>query len=67
MTNTNLIKSKIREYGYTQQEVAKKIGISYQSLSDKINNKKDFKASEIEKLCNLFSIENKDCYFFANK
>lgn len=67
MTNSNKLKAKIREYGYTQRDVAKLIGISSQSLSYKINNKIDFRASEMEMLCNLLDITDKDSYFFILK
>lgn len=64
-TNSNLLKGRIAENGYTQGEVAEKIGISYQSFSMKINNKRTFTVSEIIKLCDLLKISNKDNYFFA--
>lgn len=64
MTNSNKLRAKIRENGFTQKEVAEKIGISLQSLSYKINNKIEFRASEMERLCNLLDITDKDSYFF---
>lgn len=66
-TNTKLLKAKIVELGFTQEQIAEKIGISYQSLCNKINNKYDFKASEIQALCDLLSIKDKDKYFFCIK
>ncbi len=66
MINTQLLKAAIVEKGLTQTEVAKKIGISYQSLSDKINNKTEFKIDEASALCTLLGIsEKKDEIFFA--
>lgn len=64
MTNSNKLRAKIRENGLTQGEVAKMIGISSQSLSYKINNKIEFRASEMKRLCNLLNITDKDSYFF---
>lgn len=64
-TNSNLLRGKIAEKGYTQREIAGLIGISYQSFSDKINNKSNFKVSEIIKLCDILDISDKDRYFFA--
>lgn len=64
-TNRNLLRGRIAEKGYTQREVAKMIGITYQSFSEKINNKSNFKVSEIIKLCNILDISDKDSYFFA--
>lgn len=63
-TNRLLLKAKIIEKGYNQISIAEELGISYQSLSRKMNNKTAFKVSEIVKLCDLLGIENKDDYFF---
>lgn len=65
MTDTNKLKAKIVESGLTQAKVAKMLGISCQSLSYKINNKVDFKATEINNLCGILGILNKDDYFFV--
>ena len=65
-TNSNLLRGRIAEKGYTQKEVAQMIGITYQSFSDKINNKSNFKVSEIIKMCAILDIGDKDRYFFAN-
>lgn len=66
MINTKLLKSYFVKNGLTQDEVAKKIGISYQSLSDKINNKCQFKVNEVSELCNVLAIkDDKDKIFFA--
>ena len=68
MINTKLLKSYFIKNGLTQEDVAKKIGISYQSLSDKINNKVQFKVNEVSSLCELLKIKNeKDEIFFAKK
>ena len=64
LTNSNKLRAKIRENGFTQKEVAEKIGISLQSLSYKINNKIEFIASEMERLFNLLDITDKVSYFF---
>lgn len=66
MTATNLLKAKIREHGFTQSDVADLLKISAQSFSYKLNNKIEFKASEIEILCKKLNITDKDAYFFAN-
>ena len=65
MTNTNLLKGAIKSKGLTQIETAKLIGISMASLNYKINNRREFTASEIAKLVDLLEIDNKDRYFFA--
>ena len=65
MTATNKLRALLVESGYTQSEIAEKLGISYQSFSYKINNKAEFKVSEIELLCRLLHIKDKDKYFFC--
>lgn len=65
MTATNELRSLIAKKGYTQGYVANKLGISPQSFSYKLNNKVEFKASEIEALCVLLCISDKDSIFFA--
>ncbi len=66
-TNTKKLRAKLTEMGFTQSQIAEKLGISYQSLCYKINNKIEFKASEIQKLCEILEIKNKDEYFFCNQ
>lgn len=65
MTNTNLLKAKIKELGLTQEKTAEKIGISKVSFNYKLNNKREFTAYEILKLSEALKIENKESYFFA--
>jgi transcriptional regulator with XRE-family HTH domain len=68
MINTKLLKSYFVKNGLKQEEVAKRIGISYQSLSDKVNNKAQFKINEVSLLCDILNIaEDKDEVFFAKK
>ena len=64
MTNTLKLKALLLETGYTQQKLASKLGISVYSLHKKINNKVEFKVSEIEKISSLLGIVDKDKYFF---
>ena len=64
MTNTNKLKGLIKEMGLTQHSVAKAINLSRVTFNYKLNNKREFTVSEILKLCNVLSINNKDIYFF---
>lgn len=66
MTNTKKLKARLVEKGMSQTEAAKAIGISYQSFNNKLRNALEFKASEIEKLCDILDISDKDAYFFCN-
>lgn len=66
VTASNKLKARILEKGLTQTNVAAKLGISYQSFNYKLNNVREFKASEIKNLCEILDISNKDDYFFYN-
>jgi transcriptional regulator with XRE-family HTH domain len=50
MVNLNVIKGRIKEKNMTLNEVAKEIGIATTSFSLKINGKREFTASQIQKL-----------------
>jgi len=65
MTNTLKLKALMVEKGFTQQQLAKKLGISEQSLNYKINNKREFKASEIQALTKILDVQDVDSIFFA--
>lgn len=69
MVNTKLLKSYFVKNGLTQSEVAAKVGISYQSLSDKINNKTQFKVGEVFALCDILKIKSEmtDIFFAKNQ
>lgn len=64
-TNTKKLRGKIFENGFTYEQLASKLGISYQAFSNKVNNKSEFKASEIQTLCEILDINDKDIYFFC--
>ncbi len=66
MTSTNLLKAKMAEKGYNQSQIAELLGITYQSFNRKLNNKVEFKASEINKLCEILDITAINAYFFCN-
>ena len=46
MTNTELLREKIDQSGYKLRFIAKKIGITYQGLLNKINNRSEFRAND---------------------
>ena len=66
MTNTLKLKGLFTSNGLTQKDIAKHLGVSAFTLSLKLHNKREFKASEIDKLCSLLHIENVGDIFFAN-
>ena len=57
------------ENNLTSEDVAKELGISKQSFSMKLNNKREFKSSELNKLVVLLNLTDKDFLpiFFANR
>ena len=60
MTNTKKLRALILECGLTQEQVGAHLGITPASLNYKINNKREFKASEIKALVDLLNIPNED-------
>lgn len=68
MTNTALLKQRIAESGMKKGKLAEKLHLSMDSFGRKVNNKREFKASEIQALCtvlNIESLEEKEQIFFA--
>ena len=67
MTNTALLKEKIAASGYKICFIADCLGLSYYGLKKKIENETDFKAGEIQKLCNILGLNaaEKDEIFFC--
>jgi hypothetical protein len=69
MTNSEMLKKAIEESGYMINWIMKQMGIkSYSTLRDKIDNKQEFKASEIAKLCEILHLDSDQMngIFFAN-
>lgn len=60
---------RIKECGYTQETLAKKIGITESSMSLKLNNKAHFKQKEIRLICRVLKISDSEIgvYFFTPK
>jgi transcriptional regulator with XRE-family HTH domain len=68
MTNTEKLNRRIEASGLKKSYIAKALGMAVSTLSRKISNKMDFKASEIDALCKLLGIESpeeKEAIFFA--
>ena len=68
MTDTHLLKEKMAASGYKLRFIAQEIGLSYQGMLNKVNNKHDFTAPEIQKLCEMLRLSNaeKEAIFFAS-
>ena len=67
MTNTVMLEEYIKMSGYKKNFIINALGISRYGFALKCNNKAEFKASEIETLCNILKISTKDrmAIFFA--
>lgn len=69
MTNKDKLEKYIERSGYKKAFIAQKLGITRYALILKINNKSEFKATEIEILCTLLKIGVKErmAIFFAKR
>lgn len=63
MTDTFELEKQIRIRGMTKKEIANKLGITEQAFLLKINNKTEFKASEIKVICDLLSLPDNSIFF----
>lgn len=63
MILVNELKGKIRAKGYTQEKLAKELGISPKTLSNKLT-KGVFGSDEIEKMIKILEIDNPIEIFF---
>lgn len=66
ITNTNKLRGRIVEQGYTLQSFASAVNISRLSLRKKMSGELEFKAGEIVRICTLLSIPRAELcdYFF---
>lgn len=70
MTNTTLLELRIQKSGLKKSYIAQALGITQKTLANKIANRCEFKASEINALCKLLCITDpaeKEAIFFAAK
>ena len=68
MTNTKLLKQKIKESGYKIGFIAEQLQMARNTLWLKINDVRPFNQYEINELCNLLnitSLNDKEAIFFA--
>lgn len=70
MTNTEELERWIKKSGLKKCYIAEQVGLSRSGLSLKINNHREFRQLEIEKLCkvlHIVSLQDKENIFFAKK
>lgn len=60
MVDTQYIENRIDSLGFDKNSISKKLGISRQSLWKKINNKVQFKVSEVYVLSDILLIPKED-------
>ncbi len=67
MTDVKLLQEKIDQSGYKVRFIAEKVGITYQGLRKKMQNKSEFKVSEIQTLCRLLDLseQEREAIFFC--
>lgn len=56
MTDTEKLRKIIKESGYKKAAIAEYLGITVYSLQLKLENVREFKASEIRALCDMLKI-----------
>ncbi len=70
MTNSAALRAVIESRGLKLKYVAQSLGLSSYGLKLKIDNKQEFKTSEVSALCDLLKIESlseKESIFFAKE
>lgn len=70
MTNTVVLKELIRKRGLKMKYVAEYLGLSAYGFQLKVENKQEFKTSEVAALCELLEINSlteKEEIFFDKK
>ena len=68
MTNTDLLMEYVRKSGLKVGFIAERLGLSRFGLAKKMRNESEFKASEIEKMCEILhidSMQDRGRIFFA--
>ena len=67
MTNTAKLKAKIIESGLLQEAVAMQLGMTSATFNYKVNNKTEFKATEIKMLVDILHLTKEETFaiFFA--
>ena len=70
MTNTKVLRDLIESKGLKLKFIAEQLGLSAYGFQLKLDNQREFKASEIAKLCELLDIRSmklKEKIFFVKE
>ena len=65
MIQANLLRARLAEKGMTQRQLAEAIGISIPAMSLKVRNRKEFRLSEVQRICTCLEIEEPNEIFFV--
>ena len=65
--NSNLLRAALAQRGMTQGKLAKLVGISPNSLSRKLNGKRQFTLGEVEAISRVLELQNPATVFFDRK
>ena len=60
------LKGRLREKGYSQNSLAKEIGITVQALNAKLNGRSSFTIPEVINISKILDIEEPTEFFFNN-
>lgn len=58
MTNVQLLEEKIQQSGLKKVFIAEKIGVTPNTLTALLNNKAEFKVSQIRAICQVLNIRD---------
>lgn len=58
MTNVKMLEEKIKASGLKKAYIADKMGVSASTFSALMNNRAEFKASQIRVICNILDIQD---------
>lgn len=69
MTNSLKLRAAILERGFTQEQLAEQLGMTIATFNYKVNNKREFKASEIKKLAEFLCLttDEVNAIFFCER
>ena len=67
MTNKELLEEAIRKSGLKKGYIAQQVGLTPAGLLNCLNNKAEFKVSQVHKLCELLNLDQdqRTAIFFA--
>lgn len=67
MTNTKMLERVIKEKGLKKGYIAERLGLSRGGLINLINNRSEFRVSQIQTLCEILNLteDQRNAIFFA--